>query len=68
MFHQPFSAAAKILLKPNIDARHIEFATLNEYAARMIDIFPGACLQQRFGIFTRKSIGVVELDNLDWRN
>ncbi len=58
MLHQPFSAAAKILLKPNVDAGDMELAIADDYAPRMVDVFTGTLLQQRFGILTRIGSGL----------
>src|SRR4029077_17591877 len=58
MLHQPFSAAAKILLKPNVDAGDMELAIVNDYAPRMVDVFTGTLLQQHFGILTRIRSGL----------
>src|SRR5207247_884823 len=56
--NQPVSAAAKILLKPNVDAGHMELAIANDYAPRMVDVFTGTLLQQRFSILTRIRSGL----------
>src|SRR5262245_2796785 len=58
MFHQAFSAAAKIFLKPNVDARHLELAVLDSYAPWVVDVLAGAFLEQRFGILTRVRSGL----------
>src|SRR6266508_6090766 len=53
VLHQVFRVAAKVSLKPNVDARHLQPILLYRYPARVVDKFTGALFQQLVRILSR---------------
>src|SRR5678816_357219 len=53
VLHQAVRAATKILLKPNVKARHLKATLLYRHAARVIDEFASGSFQQGFAGFSR---------------